>query len=262
MSVSNTVSSTSDTGDPPAFSPCVIIPTYNNPLTIEAVVRAARAQVDNIIVVDDGSDRPGQAACDELQAQGLAMVVRRTKNGGKGAAVKTGFDAAADRGFSHALQVDADGQHDLEHITEFLATAERSPDALVIGYPRYDETVPRHRLIARRFTNFWVNLEVGGKGIVRDAMVGFRVYPLDTARALDVRGDRMDFDIEIAVRMAWLGIPIINLPVRVRYPTADEGGVSHFQPLWDNLRFASLHSRLCTGLIFRWMGRKIGVLPR
>lgn len=246
----------------PTFSPCVIIPTYNNPLTIEAVVRAVRMQIDDVIVVDDGSDEPGREACEALQAKGLATLVQRATNGGKGAAVKTGFEAAAQHGFTHALQIDADGQHDLQHISEFLAAAERAPEAFIIGYPQYDESVPKHRLIARRLTNFWVNLEVGGKGIVRDAMVGFRVYPVNVARALDVRGDRMDFDIEIAVRIAWLGIPIINLPVNVRYLSAEDGGVSHFQPLWDNLRFASLHSRLCTGLIFRWMGRRIGVLPK
>lgn len=237
----------------PSFRPCVLIPTYNNPQTIRAVVLAARAFVDDVVVVDDGSAAEGRAACAALAADKLAIVVHRPTNGGKGAAVKTGFDTAAALGFTHALQIDGDGQHDVACSERFLAVSKANPDALVIAYPEYDASVPKHRLVARQVTTFWVNLEVGGSGIVRDAMVGFRVYPLAIVRQLSVRGNRMDFDVEIAVKYAWSGAPIINEPVPVRYLAAEEGGVSHFQPFLDNLRFSTLHTRLCMQRMFRWI---------
>lgn len=238
-----------------SFRPCILIPTYNNPRTIRAVVVAARAMLSDVVVVDDGGNAESRAELEALHAEGLAIVVHREKNGGKGAAVKTGFEHAAQLGFTHALQVDGDGQHDLRIVDAFLEAGKNQPHALVIGYPEYDASVPRHRLIARQFTNFWVNLEVGGKGIVRDAMIGVRLYPLAIVRQLSVWGDRMDFDVEVAVRYAWTGLGIVNLPVPVRYLAEDEGGVSHFRVFGDNLRFSFLHSRLCItrmmSLVFR-----------
>src|SRR5699024_10892132 len=123
---------------------------------------------------------------------------------------------------------DGDGQHDLSVIPAFLSTAKAQPDALVIGYPHYDDSVPEHRRKARELTNFWVHLEIGRRDVVRDAMIGVRVYPLHIVRRLPVWGDRMDFDVEIAVRYAWTGQSVVNLPVPVRYLSAEEGGVSHF----------------------------------
>lgn len=239
--------------------PCILIPTYDNPRTIEAVVRGAKAHLDAVIVVDDGSGPEARAVLDRIAREGLAIVVRRGKNGGKGAAVKTGFEAAAEHGFTHALQIDGDGQHDLEAIPRFLHHAERSPKAAIFGYPEYDESAPALRRSARRFTQIWVDLEVGERGKIRDTMIGFRVYPLDAVRSLRIRGDRMDFDIEIAVKIAWAGIPIENLPVAVRYLSEEEGGRSHFQPFRDNFRFALLHSRLCTIASTRLFLRLLGL---
>jgi len=230
-------------------------------MTLRRVVDAIGAHVDEVIVVDDGSGPEGRAACEALASEGLAHVVHRAKNGGKGAAVKTGFEAASERGFTHALQVDADGQHDLERVPAMLAQAEAEPEALLLGCPVYDESVNRGRLAARKITNFWVNLEVG-RGVIEDAMVGFRVYPLEQALAVNVPGNRMDFDVEVAVRMAWTGMKIINMPVGVRYLTAEEGGFSSFQPLRDNLRFGWLHTKLCTLGMFLWALRLLRLLPR
>lgn len=228
------------------WRPCVLIPTYDNPATIEAVVRGAREHAQDIIVVDDGSGEEARAVLEAIAEQGLATVIHREKNGGKGAAVKTGFAAAIARGFTHALQIDGDGQHDLGAIPRFLERSKRAPEAAIFGYPEYDESAPALRMRARKFTQLWVDLEVGEKGKIRDTMIGFRVYPLQAIHHLRVRGDRMDFDIEIAVRIAWAGVPIVNLPISVRYLSAEEGGRSHFQPFRDNFRFALLHSRLCT----------------
>jgi len=234
-----------------------VVPTLDNPRTVRAVVEGIRAHLTDVIVVDDGSGAEGRAACEALQRDGLAIVHRLDRNRGKGAAVKAGFDLAHERGFTHVFQVDADGQHDLACLPEFLAAARQHPEALVLGYPVYDETAPATRKTARQVTKFWVDRETGGR--VRDAMIGCRIYPLATARTSGTRGNRMDFDVEIAVRMARAGVEVVNLPVRVRYLTAAEGGISHFQPVRDIVRLSWMHSRLCTGISIRWVLRKVGV---
>lgn len=234
---------------------CVLIPTYDNPRTVRSVVEVAQRTAGlPVVLIDDGSGAEGRAACRQIHEAGLAHVHHRPDNGGKGAAVKTGLRVARDLGYTHVAQVDADGQHDLSRLPSLLEASQAHPEALILGCPRYDETVPAARRIARRFTQFWIELEVG-KGVIDDAMVGFRVYPISATLAAGAGGDRMDFDVEIPVRMAWRGVPIVNFPVPVRYLTEDEGGVSHFQPLWDNVRFSWLHTRLCTTVFFRWLVR-------
>lgn len=230
---------------------CIVIPTYDNPLTIRKVVDGARLYGLPVIVVDDGSASVGRHACEELSNQGLAHVIHHSENRGKGAALKTAFAAASNQGFTHAIQVDGDGQHDISCVPPFMNASQSNPNALVMAYPVYDQTVPKVRLIARKLTNFWVGFEVGC-GKIRDAMIGFRVYPLEPMSLVCVKADRMDFDIEVAVRLAWAKTPIVNLPVPVRYLTQEEGGVSHFQHFWDNLRFSRLHSKLCTLRCMAW----------
>lgn len=240
------------------FRLCAVVPTYDNPRTVRGVVERLRAHLDQVIVVDDGSGPDGRAACAALAADGLAIVHHRAQNGGKGRAVKTGFAEAAARGFTHAFQVDADGQHDLACLPDFLAAARAQPTALVLGYPVYDATAPRTRTTARKVTKFWVDVETG-KGTITDALIGCRVYPVAAALASGTRGDRMDFDVEIAVRLARAGVPVVNLPVRVRYLSADEGGISHFRPVRDIVALSWMHSRICTGISVRWVLRRLGV---
>jgi glycosyltransferase involved in cell wall biosynthesis len=227
----------------PGFRPCVVIPTYDNPRTVRDVVLRVREYVPDVVVIDDCSGEAGRLAVEQLGADGLAHVRRRDRNGGKGAAVKTGFRFAAELGYTHALQVDADGQHDLADIPKFLQTARERPDALILGAPLYDESAPKGRLVARRITLFWTDFEAG-KGTITDPMCGFRVYPLAAANAIGRTGDRMEFDIEVAVKLAWAGVPVINLPTRVRYLRREEGGVSHFRMLEDNVRISWMHTRL------------------
>ena len=229
--------------DAGAMRVCAIIPTFDNPLTIAKVVDDVRRYLADVLVVDDGSGDEGRRAVEELGRRGVARVIRRETNGGKGAAVKAGLRAARALGFSHALQIDADGQHEPADIPTFLARAAVQPEAAVFGHPVFDASTPRGRRAAHGFTNFWTRLETAG-GAIEDPQCGFRVYPV--ARALDVgpSGDRMDFDIEIAVRLAWAGTAIVNVPTRVRYLPRAEGGVSHFRPFRDNLAITSMHTRL------------------
>lgn len=237
-----------------AFRPCAVVPAYDNPRTVGPTVRGIRARGLPVLLVDDGSGPEGERACRELEREGVATLVRRPRNGGKGAAVKDGFARAARAGFTHAFQIDGDGQHDLDAIPRFLDAARERPGALVLGAPSYGDGAPRSRTFARGFMSFWVRLEVGGRAEVRDAMIGFRVYPLAAALAARSRCDRMDFDVEILVLMVRAGTPVVNLPVGVRYVPREEGGVSHFKMVRDNARFSWLHCRLCTGLALRRLG--------
>jgi len=225
------------------FRPCALIPTYDNPITVRAVVEAVHGHLPDIVLVDDGSGEAGRRAVEEIGKEGLAHVLRRDHNGGKGAALKMGFEEALRLGFSHALQVDADGQHDLDDVPRFVEHARRRPEALILGQPVFDATQPWLRARARKISVFWVNVETGGR-VIADPQCGFRVYPIAASIAADARGDHMEFDQEVAVRMVWSGTPVVNLPTRVRYRSAEEGGVSHFQLVNDNLRITWLHTRL------------------
>jgi glycosyltransferase involved in cell wall biosynthesis len=236
--------------------PCVLVPTFDNPLTIRPVVERVRGYLADVVVVDDGSAAPGRREVEALGAEGLARVVHRARNGGKGAAVKTGFRFARELGYSHALQVDADGQHAFEDIPRFLEAARADPAALVLGAPVFDASAPAGRRIGRKITQFWTHVETLGR-VIADPMCGFRVYPLDEAIAAGARGDAMDFDPEIAVRMVWAGVRVVNLPTRVRYVSRADGGVSHFRMGRDNARISWMHTRLVAGLLLRLvLGRR------
>lgn len=241
---------------------CGVVPTLDNPHTVRSVVTALRAHLPDVLVVDDGSGPAGRAACEQLARDGLARVHRLERNRGKGAALKVAFRLLREAGFTHAFQIDADGQHDLGAVPAFLAAARADPTALVLAYPIYDHSVPKTRLLARQATRFWVDVEVGQKGLIRDALIGCRVYPLEATLAIGARGNRMEYEVEIAVRMARAGVPIVNLPVAVRYLSAEQGGVSHFRPLADNLRLCWMHSRLCSAFCTRWVFERLGLLRR
>jgi len=239
------------------FRPCIVVPTYDNPATIAAVVERARQHLPHVVVVDDGSGPEARARIDALGQAGLAHVERRAQNGGKGAAVKQGLRAARALGYTHALQVDADGQHDLDDIPRFLEAARRAPDSLVLGQPLFDASIPAARRYGRQVSVFWAAVETFGRH-VGDPLCGYRVYPIERALAVRARGDRMDFDPEVAVRMVWAGVPVQKLETRVRYLSRADGGVSHFDALWDNVRISLIHTRL----VFGALGQALQALAR
>ena len=234
------------------FRPCGLVPTYNNPQTVAAVVRETLEHLDTVVVVDDGSVEPARSRLEALGREPGVVLVRHPVNRGKGGAMKTGLQEAQARGFSHALQVDADGQHDLADIPRFLDAARSEPAALVLGAPYFDETRPPFRDFGHRLTSFWTRIETASSAI-EDPQCGYRVYPLEAANAVRVKGDRMDYDVEVAVRMVWHGCPVINLRTKVRYLDASEGGVSHFHMFWDNVLISWMHTRLVTTAILRWI---------
>jgi glycosyltransferase involved in cell wall biosynthesis len=231
---------------------CVVIPFYNHAAAIGAVVRDLKPFGLPCIIVNDGSDASCTPVLNALVAQegNWLQVVEREVNGGKGAAVMTGCDAAYARGFTHVLQLDADGQHDTRDIPKAIDLAMRHPDALVSGYPVYDESVPAARRYGRYATHVWVWINTLSFAI-RDSMCGFRVYPLAAARQVWLEhrmSRRMDFDIEIMVRMFWNGSDVVGFPTRVTYP---QDGISHFDGLRDNLRISLIHARLFLGMLRR-----------
>src|SRR5688500_12777300 len=174
------------------FKIAALIPTLDNPDTIGKVVAGVRRFVPEVYIVDDGGGPAAAARLDQLAAAGLAYVVRRAHNGGKGAAVKTGLEALHAAGFTHALQIDADDQHDTDDIPRFLEQSRKHPSALVLGAPRFDASAPRARRIGRLLTNVWTHVETLGR-VISDPMCGFRIYPVAPTLAAAVRANAMDF---------------------------------------------------------------------
>ena len=222
---------------------CAIVPVYDHDQVVGAVVAQLRAAEMTVFLVDDGSHAACRDATEAL-ARGDAGItlLRHDVNQGKGAAVLTGMRAALAAGFSHALQVDADGQHDLCALPALRALSAAHPEALVSGIPTYDASVPAIRFYGRYATHVlvWINtLSLA----IRDSMCGFRIYPIRPCVELSERmrvGRRMDFDTDVMVRLFWAGMPVRFTPVRVSYP---HDGVSHFDVVGDNLRLSRMHTR-------------------
>lgn len=177
-------------------------------------------------------------------------LIHHEENQGKGGAVQTGLLYAGNNGFEYAIQIDADGQHSLEDIERLLSLSKQFPNDVISGKPVYDESVPKHRYWARYITHFWVVVETLSMQL-KDTMCGYRVYPLKSTVKLvnEVKlGKRMDFDIEILVRLFWRGVKTQFFDTKVIYP---ESGISHFRALEDNLRISWMHTRLCFGMLLR-----------
>lgn len=231
---------------------CFVVPHFDHAEQFERMLPRLLACEVPVIVVDDCSPEASYASL-EQQVQGLTppvTVIRLPENRGKGGAVQTGFFAARQAGFTHAIQIDADGQHNPGDIAGLLAESNRHPAAMICGQPCFDRSVPSFRFYARYLTLGLCWLETISLQI-RDAMCGLRIYPLDSIVPLceNARiGNRMDFDPEILVRAVWSGIGLRFVPVEVIYP---EDGRSHFRYVRDNLRISWMHTRLIAGMLLR-----------
>lgn len=238
----------------PSTTHLVVIPSYNTGAAVLATVRAARAVWSPVWVVVDGStDGTDRLLLDEAARDPHLRVLLLPRNQGKGSAVLHGLRAAQAAGFTHALTLDADGQHPASHIARFMAASAADPGAMVLGVPVFDATAPALRVYGRRICNWWTRLETGGA--VVDSLFGFRVYPIGPLLAAmhATRWMRhFDFDPEAAVRLSWQGVRAINLPAPVAYPTLAEGGVSHFHYGRDNWLLIRMHFRL----MLIWLARR------
>ncbi|HEX2852776.1 MAG TPA: glycosyltransferase family 2 protein [Opitutaceae bacterium] len=237
----------------------ILIPTYNTGRRLLSTVQEALAQWSPVWVVVDGSKDGSVAPVEALAASDPRLrVIRRDRNGGKGAAVATGTAAALEAGFTHVLTMDADGQHPAASIREFMEVSQANPAALVLGRPVFGPEAPLERLQGRKISVAFARWEILGPGI-DDPLFGFRVYPaapLLAALNSTRRARGFDFDPEVAVRMFWAGVPTINLPAPCRYLARSDGGVSHYHYLRDNVKMVWLHLRLL-GLLAR--GRWVDV---
>ncbi len=243
------------------MNPCVVIPVYNHGEALAGTLDSLSGYALPTIVVDDGSDEKTKAIVADLAVKTDIELVSLPQNLGKGGAVMAGLRFAQQQGYTHVLQIDADGQHDLNDVDRLLDEARKQPDALISGKPQFDDTVPASRLYGRWITRFWVWIETLSLDIP-DAMCGFRVYPLEsTIRLMDSKklGLRMDFDIEVAVRLYWRGVPFVAVPTHVIYP---KDGTSHFHVLQDNWRISRMHTILFFGMLWRLpllLFRKLGM---
>lgn len=234
----------------PDYAPCVLIPVYNHDHAIASVVARVREHGLPIVLVDDGSSPQCAAELERLATQPDVFLVKHSENRGKGAAVCTGLRAAQEYGFTHALQIDADGQHALGDIPRFIDESRAHPESLVCGHPIFDASIPKIRFYGRYITHILVWFETLSFDII-DSMCGFRLYPLKpvlTFLAERSVGARMDFDTEILVRLYWRGVPMRWLATRVTYPL---DGVSHYRLCADNVLVAWMHVRLVFGMVLR-----------
>jgi len=233
------------------LSYCIVIPNYNHTTNLDDFINKLASINLPVFMVNDGSTEQATSLFRQLAEKYTYLtLVEHKVNQGKGAAVQTGLKAAYSQGFTHALQIDADGQHDLNDAGKMLLESKNHPQALISGKPIYDESVPKHRYYARNITHFWVWVETLSFQI-KDTMCGYRVYPLaetNTLLSQQAIGKRMDFDIEIMVRLYWQKIECRFIPTAVEYP---EHGVSHFRAFEDNVLISWMHTKLFFGMLIR-----------
>ena len=233
------------------MKPCVLIPCYDHGEPLRAVLEAIALYELPCLVVDDGSGAETQARLEAIGRElPFVRVHRLPENRGKGAAMREGFLWAASLGYTHAVTLDADGQHEVATIPLFLEAMRKDPEALVLGEPVFDESAPRSRIWARQLSRIAVWIATLSFEI-RDPLCGMRGIPLQGAlrvmRETHV-GPRMEFDPEFAVRCVFLGMPIRNIPVRVVYPP---NGLSHFDVGRDFPVMGATYLDLWRGMLSR-----------
>lgn len=208
---------------PAAIKPYVLIPCYNHPATVAAVAQAALAHCP-VIVVDDGST----LALPELPG---CTILRLAQNRGKAAALRAGFQHALTLGATHAITMDADGQHFAEDLPKFLAAVQAQPEALIVGVRDfYAAGAPAGRRRSNAVSTFWYRVETGVR--LGDTQCGFRGYPLALTQRLQIGSERYAFELEFLVRAAWIGTPIVPMPVKCSY-RPEQLRHSHFRPVAD-----------------------------
>ncbi len=240
----------------------IVIPVYNHESRVAGVIVETKKLRLPIFVVDDGST---DGTYEQIKDIPGITILRHQENRGKGAALLTGFAAAAAVA-DWAATVDADGQHDPRDVLALWSAvadlsgkpAQRnSPTAksgnrkkqaglkrpLVVGM-RQEMTgpeVPWTSRFGRSFSNFWVRL-AGGPPIL-DTQSGMRLYPLPEFLHLGVKARRFQFEVEVLVRARWQGHPVIEVPIGVTYQPGTER-ISHFRPFIDFLRNSCTFSSL------------------
>jgi len=233
----------------------LLVPSYNTGALLKITIEEALQQWLPVWVIIDGSNDGSEALLVPLQAQypDALRVIKLAQNRGKGAAVLEGITQAQAKGFTHVLTMDADHQHSADYIKQFMLVSIDNPEAMILGEPIFDASAPMIRVKGRRISNWWANLETMGWGI-HDSLFGMRVYPIQDLIAVmhsTSWARRFDFEPEIAVRMAWRAVPVLNIPTPVRYIAKEDGGVSQFKYGRDNVLLIGMHIRLFAGFLLR-----------
>lgn len=238
------------------FSPVILIPVYNHGKACFEVVKSLipYCSTNNvkILLIDDGNKEETKLFLQQAKntfSDYLDLVVLE-KNSGKGGAFKAGIIYAYNNGFTHALQMDADGQHDYKRVEFFINKSKENPNYMICGFPEYDDSVPSHRKNGRKFANNWCKIVTWNKNIV-DSMCGFRLYPIKETYDFLTKSffdKRMGFDIDILVRLIWKNIPFKFYSVKVTYP---KDGISNFNVVRDNIRISWVFTKLCCGMFIR-----------
>lgn len=232
---------------------CIIIPTYNNERTLKRVIEGVLGYSNNLIVVNDGST---DTTKDILNSYTGIEVLHLPKNRGKGVALRTGFRYAIEKGYDFAITIDSDGQHYPDDIPVFINYLERTDnrDVLLIGARNMNqEGVPGKSSFGNKFSNFWFWFETGVK--LQDTQSGYRLYPLHIIKNRKFFTTKFEFEIEVIVKLAWLGVHVINVPVKVLYDPAER--VSHFRPFKDFTRISILNTLLVTITLLYILPRKV-----
>lgn len=232
---------------------CVIIPTYNNVQTIGQVVQDVMSYCDQLIVVDDGCT---DGTLDVLHSLSQSIhIVSYQPNRGKGHALVAGFKKAKELGYTHAITIDADGQHFADDIPQLIEKMERCPQAIIVGCRNLTEkNMPRQNTFANQFSNFWFRLQTGVN--LSDTQSGYRLYTLSSLRGLSLITSRYEAELELLVFAAWAGVQICSVPVKVYYPPVEER-VSHFRPVYDFVRISILNTILCVAALVYGYPRRL-----
>lgn len=232
---------------------CVLIPTYNNAGTLEAVVREVQTYAQGVIVVNDGSTDETSTILAQIPD---ILVLSYLPNAGKGMALRRGFEFALKNGFTHAITIDSDGQHYPKDIPNFLPLLEEHKNAIVVGARqrmKTDENVPKKSNFGNALSTFWLKFETGVA--LPDTQSGFRLYPLEPLKDIRFSRGKYDFEIEVLVRASWKDVELLHTPVDVYYPPADER-VSHFRPFVDFMRIFFLNCKFAFLAVIFYIPRR------
>lgn len=218
---------------------CVIIPTYNNAVTLAGVIKDVSQYSDHIIVVNDGST---DNTTEIIQSFPAVQPVGYEKNKGKGSALRQAFKYAAAKGYKYAITIDSDGQHFAKDLPLFLNKIEENPNSIIIGARNMNqESVPGGSSFGNKFSNFWFKVETGISS--PDTQSGYRLYPLEPLKKMHFFTRKYEFEIEVLVRSAWKGVAVESVPVTVYYAPKEER-ISHFRPFKDFFRISVLNTVL------------------
>lgn len=231
---------------------CVLVPTYNNEQTLASLLSGVLKYTDQVLVVNDGSTDSSSEILKEFPG---VDVVSYPGNKGKGFALRQGFMKALSSGYDYAITIDSDGQHFADDLPAFLEGIDRHPGSIIIGRRNMDQAgIPGKSNFGRNFSNFWFRFETGIR--LEDTQSGFRLYPLQLLKDISFKTTKFEFEIEVIVRAAWAGIPVVEVPVSVYYPEKTKR-ISHFRPFRDFTRISILNTVLVAVTLFYIFPKKV-----